>query len=61
MAMLKTKMIALGMTVMLLAAGHLKCLKMTDKMSVAGKILKYVLLDVKKVGDWLSKVFSVSL
>ena len=36
-AMLMTKMIALGMAVMLLAAGRLMCLKMTDKMSVAGK------------------------
>ena len=41
--------------------GHPKCLKMKDKMSVAGKILKYVVLDVKQVADWLSKVFSVSL
>ena len=55
------KMIALGMTVMLSAAGHPKCLKMKDKMSVAGKILEYWVLDGKKVADWLSKVFSVSL
>ena len=61
MAILKTKMIALGMTVMLSAAGHPKCLKMKDKMSVAGKILEYWVLDGKKVADWLSKVFSVSL
>ena len=32
-----------------------------DKMSVAGKILKYWVLDGKKVADWLSRVFSVSL
>ena len=51
------KMIALGMTVMLSAAGHPKCLKMKDKMSVAGKILEYWVLDGKKVADWLSKVF----
>ena len=57
MVILKTKMIALGMTVMLLAAGHPKCLKMKDKMSVAGKILKYWVLDGKKVADWLSKFF----
>ena len=30
---------------------------MTDKMSVARKILKYVVPDVKKVADLLSKVF----
>ena len=41
--------------------GHPKCLKMKDKMSVAGKILEYWVLDGKKVADWLSKVFSVSL
>ena len=37
--------------VMLLAAGHLKCLKMMDKMSVAGKIINMWCCDVKKVAD----------
>ena len=37
--------------------GHPKCLKMKDKMSVAGKILKYVVLFSKKLPIGFQRFF----